>query len=105
MHCPHRSRTDLTRAVVFDGPHADHDAEDGDEDERHEDEDPHVAARLQPVAHQQLEHQQHQVHRQADQHRLEVDVSVAFHPAQPARRGSGDIVNNKVCASFQLFLT
>ena len=73
--------TNLTGAIVFNRPHADDDAEYGDEDERHEHQDPHVSARLQPVTHQQLEHQENQVHRQADQHRLEVHVRVALHPA------------------------
>lgn len=50
----------------------------GNEEERHEDQEPEVAASLDPVAHQHFEQQQQQVDAHRDQHRLELHTRLPF---------------------------
>lgn len=70
--------THLKRAVMLDGPDAHGDAHDGNEDEWDEYEYPEMTSSLQLVTDQQLEHEEDQVQRQADEHGLVVHIRLTL---------------------------
>ena len=59
----------------------------GDEEERHEDEQPEVGSPGHAVAHQHLKHQQQHVETHGDQHGLELHTRLPLRPAE-RHRGS-----------------